>query len=205
MAVTWAAGSFENGANLNTIRTNINNFNDEVSIAIASSNSTISSVNLNVSTNTANIATNTAAIGTNAAAIAANTSLINTRAPFEPSYDYLILPATTVTATAAGTQLTLLTTPSRPTGTYKLAMSTIYSYASVTDDVHFRFRLQGGVWSPTISVEPKDISNSSVLSYTSTHLHTSEGPITVEIEAWSDNASHTFEIKALDIAVERVV
>lgn len=202
MAVTWAAGSFDNGASLSTVRTNINNFNDEVSASIASSDGAITSVNAKADANAAAIVAKGLLISSNTTDIAENAALIASNAPFIPTYDYLAPASYVVTATALGTTVASLTTVSRPAGTYKLSLSTIYTYGATSTDVNFRFSVDG-VFSPTISVEPKDTTNSNPLANFSTIVHTG-GIITIVVEAWKTGTA-VFTLESLNIAVERVI
>jgi hypothetical protein len=76
MALTWA--DFTNGESALSIRTKLNNFNNNVVTADNSNVAAINANTANIATNTANIATNTSDISDNADAIVALSASVNT-------------------------------------------------------------------------------------------------------------------------------
>jgi len=194
MWTDWA-----NGGSLLTLRTNLNSFNGAIETQVNSNTTSIATNTGDIADNIADIATNTGDIADNIADIV----VLNTNAPFAPTYDYIKETEITVTDDVYE-EIARLTTPSRPTGTYKLSQSMLYTLNSTTTSAYFRFSLDGGSNWAEIRREPKDNTDTIPSAYTSTVEHT-VGIFDLIIQARKENAGDVLVVSTLDVIFERKI
>jgi hypothetical protein len=178
---------------LNNNFANLNNDKAETATVMAVDNRLVSAEADIVSLDTRTTSTEGAVVN--------NTASINTLEEKE-SYNYTTLQNFTV---PNSTYVDVIndTYPSLSAGNYLLTLSMMYTLNSNNTGVFFRFSTDGGTtWSPEIRHEPKDITDTNVVSY-SKPLTLGDGDFNIVIQGKKQLAGDVANVLEMTVVLDR--